>query len=179
MSFVAHANAQVVNGGFETGYFPGWTVNDPSALGPFTNVGKSALFAHSGNFHANLGAEGLLGTLSQNVGTTAGTNYTLSFWLANDGGAPTNEFDVFWNGTELLNLVNQPVQLYTEYSFNVTATSASTPLVIEYRNDTDFFLLDDVSATVAVPEPATSSLLLLALGAGGLVGFGRKKLFGR
>jgi hypothetical protein len=150
---------QVVNGGFEDfPDFTGWTVNDPSG---FTLVGHDPAFAHSGNNKAFLGATGLLGTLSQNVMTSAGTGYTLSFFLANDGGAPPNEFDVFWNGVEIFSEVNAPHNpSYTNFTFSVVGgAGASTPLVFQYRNDADFFRLDDVS--VGVPD--TGSTLWMAL----------------
>ena len=156
---------QIVNGGFETGSFSGWTVNDPSG---FTNIGPNPLFAESGTYHANLGAKGLLGTLSQNVGTTMGQSYQLSFWLTSDSDVPPNEFDVFWNGVEILNLVNLPAQDYTHYSFTVSATSNMTPLVFQYRNDDDFFRLDDVA--LSVPE-TSSTLGLLLLSVTGLAVF--------
>ncbi len=170
LSLARRADAQVVNGGFETGDFTGWTVNDTTGpLGTgFTNVNSfpDTIISHSGNYHANLGAEGGFGTLSQNVATVAGDNYQLTFWMANDSSALTEEFNAFWNGNEILNLVQQPIQNYTQYSFTVSATSSSTPLEFQYRNDDDFFRLDDVSATVvSVPEPTTVSLLLLAAAA--------------
>lgn len=147
----------VVNGGFETGDFTGWTVNDTSN---FTNIGPNPLFAHSGTFHANLGAEGVLGSLSQNLSTTPGGTYTLSFWLANDSGAATNEFDVLWGGTPIFTESNAPVSNYTEFTFTLAATGASTALEFDYRNDDDFFRLDDVSVNI-VPEPSVMWLALL------------------
>ena len=71
----------VTNGGFETGSFSGWTHTDPSN---FDNIGSDPLFAHSGTFHANLGASPGPGSLSQSLTTVAGSAYTLSFYLAND-----------------------------------------------------------------------------------------------
>jgi hypothetical protein len=167
--------AQVINGGFETGDFTGWTVSDSSN---FTLIGSGGpLFAHSGNYEANLGARGVLGTLSQNVGTTPGTTYDLVFWMANDSGAATNEFDVKWEGVTILSLTNAPVSNYTQYSFLVTATSSSSSLVFQYRNDDDFFRLDDISIT-AVPEPCTLSLLFLGASSAG-VGFLRRRKISR
>jgi hypothetical protein len=150
----------VVNGGFEDSPdFNGWTVNDPSF---FTNVGTNPAFAHSGNNKANLGATGLLGYLSQNIATTPGGNYVLSFWLANDvlgSLTPTNEFDVYWNGSLILSLTNAPAFAYTNYIFpNLFATGASTTLEFDYRNDEDFYRLDDVSVNV----PDSGSTIWLA-----------------
>lgn len=153
---------QVLNGGFESGTFSNWSVTDSSG---FSNIGPDVLFAHSGTYHANLGARGVLGTLSQNIVTTPTTSYTLSFWLANDSGVPPNEFDVFWNGAPVLALSNAATFDYTLYTFTVVATTSSTPLVFQYRNDDDFFRLDDVSVNI-VPEPST--MLLLLPGAAGL-----------
>ena len=142
----------VVNGGFETGDFTGWTVNDPSG---FTNIGPDPLFAHSGTYHANLGALGLIGTLSQNIVTTPGTVYNLSFWLTNDSGVPPNEFDVLWNGVTIYSATNSAMFPYTNFFFpELVATGPSTALVFRYRNDDDFFRLDDVS--VNVPDPAST-----------------------
>src|SRR5437773_4432346 len=63
----------VVNGGFETGDFTGWTVAasftfvDPASPG----VGGAGGFAtHSGSFYAAMGSVGALGTISQTLSTT-------------------------------------------------------------------------------------------------------------
>ncbi len=154
---------RVVNGGFESGNFSPWIVNDPSG---FTNVGGDPAFAHSGNFHANLGASGLLGTLTQSLSTVPGQSYNLSFWLANDSGVQPTAFMVFWNGAQIFSLPNSAAFSYTLFSFgNLTATGSSTSLQFQFRHDADFFRLDDVSV---VPEPSTNALLL---GAGTVLAF--------
>jgi len=66
--------------------------------------------------------------------------------------------------------VNIPAQGYVEYTFQVTATGASTNLTFFERDDNGFLSLDDVSATAnAVPEP--SSFTLFVLGMAGIVGY--------
>jgi len=158
----------VVNGGFETGDFSGWTLNDPS-LGTFVSSAFGGYVPNSGQYFAALGASGLLGTVSQDLNTTAGSTYTLDYFLASDGFTP-NEFAVAWGGTTLFDQVNIPAQGYVEYTFQVTATGASTNLTFFERDDNGFLSLDDVSATAnAVPEP--SSFTLFVLGMAGIVGY--------
>jgi hypothetical protein len=171
----ANAVNIVNNGGFETGNFSGWTVNDPSG---FSNVGPDPLFAHSGNFHANLGAVGLTGSLSQSLTTVAGTSYTLSFWLANDSSTTPNSFAAFFNGVQVFAIANSPIFGYTQFTFaGLVATSSSTTLEFRYRHDADFFRLDDVSVdagAAGVPEAfSTIWLALPAFGALGLMHFSR------
>jgi len=164
----AHAGDIVVNGGFETGDFSGWSVNDPS-LGTFVTSAFGGYVPHSGDYFAALGASGLLGTVSQDPNTTAGSTYTLDYFLASDGFTP-NEFAVAWGGTTLFDQVNIPAQGYVEYTFQVTATGASTNLTFFERDDNGFLSLDDVSANAnVVPEPA--SLTLFVLGMAGIVGY--------
>lgn len=191
-TFGSPASAQelVVDGGFEaappaipmetTGPFgPAWTVVDPSgnppgAVGSNSNVGHDTIFAHSGDNHANLGAVGVLGSLSQNLATTNGGTYNLSFWLANDSGAAPNEFDVFWNGAQIYTQTNAPVSLYTQFTFNgLAATGPSTTLEFRYRNDDDYYRLDDVSVQT-VPEPGVVWLLPAGLALVGLRRFQRR-----
>jgi hypothetical protein len=151
----------VNNPGFETGDFTGWTVNDPSN---FTNVGSNPLFAHSGNFHANLGAQGLTGSLSQSLTTVAGTSYTLSFWLANDSATTPNSFAAFFNGVQVFALTNAAVFGYTQFTIaGLVATGSSTVLDFRYRHDADFFRLDDISVDGASSVPETASTIWLAL----------------
>ena len=165
----------VNNPGLETGNFSGWTVNDPSN---FSGVGVNPAFAHSGNNYAFLGATPNVGSLSQSLGTTAGTSYSLSFWLANDitQGLPAfTSFEVFWNGASIFSLNTPAAFAYTQFSFsNLIATGAATTLEFRYRHDNDFWRLDDVS--VSVPESfSTIWLALPAFGALGVLHFSRAR----
>ena len=167
----ASAQELVTNGTFETGNFSGWTVNDPSN---FTLVATAAEFSHSPSSYANLGATGLVGSLSQALTTTSGQVYSLSFWLANDGAAP-NSFDVLWNGSVIFSMPNAPVAPYTNYSVpGLIATGLSTTLEFRYRNDIDFFRLDDVSV-LAVPEASTISFAFIGLGLFGFMAYRKAK----
>lgn len=155
----------VVNGGFETGDFTGWTVNDPSfPISPY--VGNNPTFAHSGNDKAYLGTVGAIGSILQTLVTTPGQAYTLSFWYTNDGTVPPNELDALWNGSSVFSVVDAPQnENYTNEVFTVVATGTSTVLEFDYRNDDDFFRLDDVSVTV----PDSGSTILLAFPSLGLL----------
>ena len=108
----------VVNGGFETDDFTGWTLSGnvgPSVWGPQVFINSNA---ESGKYAAVLGPIGSDGTLSQNLQTTAGESYTVTFWLANSSGGP-DDFTAKWNGQTLLALNNAPQQGYTEYTYHV------------------------------------------------------------
>jgi hypothetical protein len=85
--------------------------------------------------------------------------YSISFWVGNDSGVTPNSFSAFWGGNQLMSLSNQPVMGYTQYTFNVAATGASTTLEFRFRHDDDFWRLDNV---VVVPEPSTFGLLGVA-----------------
>ena len=141
----------VVNGGFETGNFTGWTI------GPYqpeqTIISPNS---HSGQFAAALGPAGGDGSLSQDLTTTPGQHYTLDFWLANMS-TSTDDFAVKWGGTTVMELVNQPAQDYTEYKFDVVATSTTTHLEFDYRQDPTQWRLDDISLVAAASDTAPTS----------------------
>src|SRR5262249_5454325 len=76
----------IVNGGFETGNFSGWTQS-----GDLSYTGVDGSLPHSGSFAAYMGPTGSDGFLAQSFATTPGANYTLDYWLESDGGSP-NDF---------------------------------------------------------------------------------------
>ncbi len=136
----------VVNGNFETGDFTGWTLGGNYGMswaGAQTSVDSQA---ESGQYAAAIGAMGSDATLSQTLQTVAGKQYTLSFWLANNG-AGTNDFTVKWNGATVMALANAPAQGYTQYTFTVTATGATSTLEFDGRQDPSSWRLDNISVT--------------------------------
>src|SRR5262245_34588467 len=88
------ARADVVNGGFETGDFSGWTLSGNTT---FSSVTSDRFYVHSGRFGAALGPIGSDGLLSQTLSTTIGATYQVSFWLDNNiNPVAPNEFLVFF-----------------------------------------------------------------------------------
>jgi hypothetical protein len=150
----------VVNGGFETGAFDFWT---QSGNTDFTGVSGTLLDRppHSGEFQAVFGPFGSHGFITQNLTTTPGASYVLDFWFANLGG-PENFFSVNWNGASIFSRTDSSAFEYTERTFNVTASTASTPLQFEFMQNPSFFLLDDVSVKSVPDAGSTFSLLGLA-----------------
>jgi hypothetical protein len=167
MPRVARADL-VVNGGFETGDFTGWTQSGNTG---FTEVLGSfnGFLPHSGNYQARFGPVGSLGYIEQTLNTTAGAHYVLSFWLANPGlGLPPNEFYVALSGVGFSDFVDVGLLPYTQFTAPFTATTASTVLTFGFQNDPDWFYLDDVSVA-PVPEPSSLAALgLLGIAALGL-----------
>jgi hypothetical protein len=163
----AQAGNLVANCGFETGDFTSWKVsgNDvPGQEGNAYGVEQGAdtfdgTSPHSGDnqaFFADLVANAT--TLSQTLSTKAGTDYLVSFYLAQDttpgSGEGSNSLDVMFGGTTLTNQSNVAVEGYTEYSFLTSATSGSTALSLTLGNGLGEFLLDDISV-ITVPEPSS------------------------
>jgi len=141
----------IANGGFETHDFLGWSGN-----GVVTN---GARYAHSGTYGVQFPAPGQTsGGLLQNVPTTPGTNYLLSFWLNCDGTTPS-EVLVWWNGTNLMDRVDLPNVGWTNLQFRVYTTGTQTPLEFD-GNDSGggYFGLDDISVTASAFAPAQVTL---------------------
>jgi hypothetical protein len=126
------------NCGFETGTFSSWTQSgDPS----FTTVSARSTF--TGNWGGEFGPTGSLGYIAQNMTTTVGQTYAVTFWLRNAG--QPNQFRVFWGGTLIYSLDNTPDFAYMPISIGgLTATSASTELKFGFFNPPDWFFMDDV-----------------------------------
>ncbi len=154
------AGQLVVNGGFEADNFSGWTLGGNSAssnFGPQISIDTNA---ESGAYAAGLGSIGSDGTLSQTIATTAGTTYTLSFWLQNEGSG-TNDFKATWNGQTLVSLTNAAQSGYKQYTYTVTATGSASTLVFSAANTQSQWDLDNISLTASgtsstPPPPATA-----------------------
>jgi hypothetical protein len=145
----------IINGGFETGDFTGWTrpafstAGLPNNMG-FTSVTNSSFFVNSGTFGASLGPVGSDGFLSQTLQTTAGKAYIVSFALRSDGGL-VNDFSASWGGQTFFSQRNIPAEGWTPLSFTEVATAPSTTLELGFRDDPGFLGLDDVSVIADPP----------------------------
>jgi hypothetical protein len=188
---IRSADAQsnlIVNGGFESGNFAGWTVTGNPSYSQVANFSWGYDHPNSGSDYAMLGSFGTLSYLSQSVATVAGTSYTLSFYLASDG-AQTNEFLVNAGGDVLMDQVDLPSSNYTEYTYGFQATGSTTNIEFGSRDDPGYLLLDDVTLVdppsnngfvidpaSAVPLPAPFWMTLLPMALLGGLGWRKRQL---
>jgi hypothetical protein len=163
----------IINGGFETGDFSGWTLSGNTAG---ANVLTSnPPWVHSGSFGASFGERHSPGVISQTITATPGDTYFLTFWLRNlyNNPAHTNQFVASWEGGAVLTLVNlPPTSAWTHYVIPVVASTAAPTVSFSFQHDSSAWAFDDVS--VSIPEPSTL-LVWGGLGAVGLVMASRRR----
>ena len=166
----------VSNGGFETGDLTGWSLIGALASAPVLTA-DDGIPVHSGSYAVGLYGFDAFPTdkISQTLTTTPGESYTLDFWWNSKILTAPNEFGVAWNGVSVFDVQNQSGGGWTEETFSVTATSASTILSFnDYVPDGNgVYTIDDISV-VPAPEPATLALSALG-GLAGLVANRRRK----
>lgn len=186
-SGTAKADNLVVNSSFDSqdGRYAGWTTQG------FCCEGFQG-WANSGTYSAVTGctescvdyAEGVF--VGQTINTVAGQTYTLSFWVSEDAGGPS-ELAVYWNNLLIDHLHDPnpaaPGELYSGWQLytysGLLATGDKTYFQINGCQTLGEIAFDDIyvgggAAGAEVPEPA--SLLLLGSGLVGLGGFARRKL---
>jgi hypothetical protein len=117
--------------------------------------------------------------VSQSLATTPGQVYTLDFFLASDGLVP-NALNVTWGGNLVLSLSDMPRHDYVHYSVPVLATSPTTLLSFQDRDDPGYLSLDDVTVRtggqlVGSPEPSSLTLVTAGMLVAGAVGLARNR----
>jgi len=169
----------VQNPGFETGDFTDWTVGTSNNGWQVDVSGDHGDVPFDGTFFASDGCVGpdcisgpQQSSLSQNLLTTSGQNYDLTFWFYTGGNSTPNELDVLWNGASVLDLgpggTLGVIDSYTEFTVTgLNATSSSSTLTFLDRQDPGWIGLDDIdvepAGTSAVPEPSAIPFAMAGL----------------
>ena len=142
----------LLNGGFETTAFaPAWNVSGSGLSVTCGPVGGYS--AHSGSCFALLGAAGNDSALCQSVQLALGTQYSLSLYLAADGGTPSDFSAVYQfsgqTAVTAFSLTDPPASGYQLYSAVIPAQPGSgainLTLSLLSRDDPGYLALDDIS----------------------------------
>jgi VCBS repeat-containing protein len=137
----------LVNGSFETGDLTGW-----SGGASVDFVGFGGQF---GDYAANLASGG---GIEQDVTTTPGQHYTVTFYVAGDPESSHNSFGASWDGVTLLSLTDFTNGL-TQFTFDVVGdpSLATTALVFGATDDGPGGMYVDAVSVTPATGPATES----------------------
>lgn len=186
MALCAPASASAVNilvdGNFEPDGTASWAWNDPS--------GETFVTAYNGNHMIESGAE-VPAIMYQNVATTIGRTYTLSFDLsALVGNYPGADFKAGVNlltpsAQTLLDLTTGSVTgdsnnfNWTNYVLTFTATGKNTEIDFSFLNPVAAWVIDNAVLTendvAATPLPAALPMFISGLGVIGFVAWHKKR----
>lgn len=154
---------------------PGWTVDTPSVYGgeggSVDVVSNSYWNAEDGSYSVDLaGTSGVPGGLYQDVATTPGVQYSLSYWTAVNGDeAPGNvhSLDVSFDGQVVATIqapgVGRPLD-WVQNTITLTATSTTSRIEFDDVTPSDSDqgpVLDNVSLT-AVTDAISASPATIA-----------------
>ena len=162
----ALAQNLVQNPGFEStptggATSPDWTLDTATGTTYVSGEGTANTGVWAVEFAAAGATAATQGTLSQTITTAPSTYYTVTFFLANEGG-PHNTFLATFGGQTVLSLTDAAAFGYRQFTATVRVTSGSSVLAFTGEQDPSDFLLDDVSVESG-PLPVTG---------GGLLSFG-------
>lgn len=156
---IAHSRALggsniVVNGGFETGDFTGWSLSGNTV---FTFIDGGS--AQTGSYGVFTGPLGSWGYITQTLSTVPGKTYELEYWLANSDYGP-NGFQIRWAGQIVgASLVDSPPFAFKRFKVTgLIATGTTTTLTFAFQHDPSFFSFDNVSV-VANEVPADIAMM--------------------
>ena len=163
VAYPAKANL-ITNPGFETGNLTGWQQN----FNPFVGGNLDGIAPHSGNYQVFGGGGIVPANISQTLATMAGQSYTVDLWAA---GSINSGFGVLWNGSFVFSHTFTQAAGYTEFTFNVTASSASTQIGFTLPRG---IVMDDISVNPTTVPDGGTTVSLLGCALLGLAGLRRK-----
>jgi hypothetical protein len=156
------------DGGFEAGDFCYWTLSGDANIYAYNFVDyaydtEGADYSpYDGNYFAAFSQYSDLAYLSQTLPTLSNQLYLVSIWLENPEGATPNQFLIRWNTNStttnvIFNQTNMGAFGWSNLVFTVKATTNTAALQFGFRNDNDYFCLDDVSVK-PLPAPSIQAL---------------------
>ena len=154
----------VLNGGFEAQKLGGWTSTSTTFSTAIFTAGHSsgAAFGVTTSNHNNVATDAY--HLTQHIDTVAGVTYHVSFWATSVLGSGNHDNLVAtWDGQTIVSLhdLNTGYSNWQHYTADVLGQAGGSTLDFAMTAG-QYFLLDDVSVTTAVPagsEVTTGSIV--------------------